>query len=85
MLDFMGMTKLVEDLGPRRHSTGPNHTGRTQVSTNHGYTNTCKHTYLPMDVYLARERSYAGQFSQWPLGSVTEHNTEGDEAGWRQG
>lgn len=49
----MVKAKLMEDFGPRSHSSRPNHKAGTQVSTNHGYNNVCKHTYPPMHAYLA--------------------------------
>lgn len=52
MLDFMGITKLVEDLGPCRQCTCPKHKAGTQVSANNGFTHVCKHTYLPVRAYL---------------------------------
>lgn len=49
----MGITKPVEDLVPRRKFTHPNPKAGTQVSANHGYSNTCKNIYLLLHAYLA--------------------------------
>lgn len=49
----MGITKPVEDLVPRRKFTHPNPKAGTQVSANHGYSNTCKNIYLLLNAYLA--------------------------------
>lgn len=84
----MGITKLVEDLGPHRFV--PN----TKVSTNHGYSNACKHTSIHSFLSgMCWNRSYAGQFSLWPLGcAITtggEMRPDGDkgrrkERKWRK-